>query len=31
MVTVTGSKGNANAEVATGAGTEPLFIRLACI
>lgn len=31
MVTVTESKGNANAEVAPGAGTEPLCIRLACI
>lgn len=28
MVTVTESKGNANAEVAAGSGTEPLCIRL---
>lgn len=31
MVTVTESKGNANAEVAAGAGTPPLCIRLVCI
>ena len=31
MVTVTESKGNANAEVAAGAGVEPLCVRLACI